>query len=107
MCTNSTPVTPDPHDHQMRGQFWRWVGITGGQNPYTVDRSPVGNPGSRTGRQDDHVGLEVLHTIGCRDLDLVLRNQGPGTFDEANTLAGQQAGDRRFEPTLDVVDPVP
>ena len=79
------------NDRQMLRYFWRRVGIACCQDPFAVGVTPIGNPWTTTGRQQDFVevdGLDSAVRLGC--LNDLVAEKFSGTGDDANVLAAEQ-----------------
>ena len=71
MCTNSTPVTPDPTMVTLFGKHLGRVAVAGGQDAVAVGLAPVGDARARTRRHERGVELDRLDAFGPVDLDRV------------------------------------
>ena len=69
-------------DDEVLRKLGRRVGVSGGQNPVAVDRSPVRDTGAGTGAENDHVGGEdFAGAVDLVDLHFMRRQQVAAAVD--------------------------
>ena len=106
MCTNSTPVTPDPTTVMLVGNSLRRVAVAGGEDAVAVGVAPVGDARPRAGRDERGVGADHLEPVdGRRSRRCAGRGEPRRAGDHAHALALQQLRGAGLQVRLDALDP--
>ena len=69
MCTNSTPVTPDPTTVTLVGELLGRVAVTGREDAVAVGLAPLRDARPRAGRDEGDVEADLLGAVDGVDLD--------------------------------------
>ena len=93
------------HDEVVGDLRWR-IRLSGREDAFAVGDDPLGKARSRTGRDEDGVGVDLLGALRGIDRNRVGTHQPTGSGDHADALRLQEASHRFVQPGFDRRNPL-